>query len=619
MSEIKIFVTHISNKEDASINNGLMVDVVAGADYQTKPLPDGWVPDNTRDHISKKNKSYCELTTQYWAWKNVEADYYGFCHYRRFLSLSDKKYKSNDPGHRGQVYVKVLNDTTAHLYHLDDDQSAQKFIERYDCILPQKQNVSQLPTPIGRQRSVYKHFESHNRLFMNGTDLKTLLSVISELYPDYSNDAKEFLASSYFWGYNCFILKKEYFFQLCEFEFSILEEMEKRIDTSLYNQQMARMPGFMGEIVSCIFFYHLIKHTQTLKVAEVQLLYFEKTNQTANPVHSAGAVPIVFHIDKVPPFLFLVTLDSFLKQTATDQLYDVIILHWNIPSNFIMHFNKMIVKYENINATYIDYSDIEYTLMEMNLYVPDSRVLLPWILPRYDNVLCFSWNTIFNIEPSSIKILDIKDNWIAGNKDILMIGTANDVFDDYKAYLIQKLGIKNVESLIDYRSFYMNLSAIRKVLNPNEISSILKQCKKNLTVSEELNIIVQNYVLFYPRRLSYYHTEDQNEIRLMKQAPLYLYNAFNSSRDKIPVIHYNPDCLWNFDGSEFNTSYWNATKKLSLYHLFLEHYAHVVCSATINTSPNKPFYRKVLGGIKCIKDHGLAYTIKYVLRNKINF
>ena len=28
---------------------------------------------------------YCELLTQYWAWKNGGADYYGFCPYPRYF------------------------------------------------------------------------------------------------------------------------------------------------------------------------------------------------------------------------------------------------------------------------------------------------------------------------------------------------------------------------------------------------------------------------------------------------------------------------------------------------------------------------------------------------------
>lgn len=79
MADIKLFVC--CHQQSAVPKHPLLVPIQVGAALSDRRFP-GFIPDDTRWNISEKNRSYCELTAQYWAWKNTAADFYGFFHYR---------------------------------------------------------------------------------------------------------------------------------------------------------------------------------------------------------------------------------------------------------------------------------------------------------------------------------------------------------------------------------------------------------------------------------------------------------------------------------------------------------------------------------------------------------
>ena len=83
--KIKIYVS--CHKESYIPENKLLYPIQVGTAIAEKKL-EGMLYDNEGDNISAKNKQYCELTSQYWVWKNDrEADYYGFFHYRRYFNF----------------------------------------------------------------------------------------------------------------------------------------------------------------------------------------------------------------------------------------------------------------------------------------------------------------------------------------------------------------------------------------------------------------------------------------------------------------------------------------------------------------------------------------------------
>ena len=81
---IKIYV--VCHKPSYVPENPYLCPIQVGTALSGNEL-EGMLHDNEGDNISDRNKTYCELTAQYWAWKNDDADYYGFFHYSRYIAF----------------------------------------------------------------------------------------------------------------------------------------------------------------------------------------------------------------------------------------------------------------------------------------------------------------------------------------------------------------------------------------------------------------------------------------------------------------------------------------------------------------------------------------------------
>ena len=84
----KSIILVCAHKPDRCLLHEPYMPIQVGKAISTVDL--GFAGDDTGDNISDKNRSFCELTAHYWAWKNLgEADYVGLSHYRRYFDFGE--------------------------------------------------------------------------------------------------------------------------------------------------------------------------------------------------------------------------------------------------------------------------------------------------------------------------------------------------------------------------------------------------------------------------------------------------------------------------------------------------------------------------------------------------
>ncbi len=175
----------------------------------------GFTPDNTGDNISEKNKNYCELTALYWAWKNLDADFIGLVHYRRYFS-NGKLLKRKE--------ARILSEA-----------ELQKALDRCGILLPKPRNYW-----IETNYSQYAH--AHHAI-----DLDTTREILRERYPAYIKAFDASMQRTVGHRFNMFVMSQESLCAYCNWLFDVLFELEKRLDISAYSPYDARVFGFVAE------------------------------------------------------------------------------------------------------------------------------------------------------------------------------------------------------------------------------------------------------------------------------------------------------------------------------------------------------------------------------------
>lgn len=207
----------VSHKEADFPSDNLYKPIIVGS--ASVNVDNAW-RDDGGDNISDKNPTFCELTALYWFWKNQLKNYDigGLCHYRRYFSHSP------------------LREDEASLLTASDIDS---IFETHDVILPKK--YYWLKKTVGEV--YYKHGAGKIK------DIEALDRVIMRVSPE-CHEAFLDIVNSHSASYcNMFVMRSEEVAEYCEWLFSILFELEQRIDLTHYTKEEKRVFGYLGEIL----------------------------------------------------------------------------------------------------------------------------------------------------------------------------------------------------------------------------------------------------------------------------------------------------------------------------------------------------------------------------------
>lgn len=195
--------------------------VLVGANFNKNPLH--YISDNTGENISNKNKSFCELTGLYWIWKNTNDSQVGISHYRRYFSKYDSRKKLD--------LAVLLTGSVKPIPPKDLDQ----MLADTEWIVAQPESGGK-----GTLGETFAHYH-HKK------DLDITRQVIQEKSPKLLTGFDKVMQQERGSFYNMFYTSREQLDKYCKWLFSILFEVEKRVDISQYDSYQQRLFGFLGE------------------------------------------------------------------------------------------------------------------------------------------------------------------------------------------------------------------------------------------------------------------------------------------------------------------------------------------------------------------------------------
>ncbi len=535
--DVRIFVT--THKNVDLFHSNILQPVQVGARSPRRRLL--WAyQDDDGSSISDQNAMYCELTTQYWAWKNADAKYYGFCHYRRYFDFSPEEHEENA---YGEVIDQEIGWGSRERYCLDDE-SIRAAVEGCDIVTTGIKDLRDFPE---KYQTTYDHYRCAP--YLKVADLERVIEILKEMHPDYASDADAYLAGHLTCFCNMYIMRKELFFRYCEWMFPILERFVDGWDTSLLSHETLRTPGHLSERLFNIWLIHEKRVNPGLKHKQVQCVHFEKPDHAPEAhlecVDGQGkpVVPVVFAADNNYVPMVTTTAYSMLKNASPDYFYDIVILEKDFSAYNKRLMSEFFACFENASVRFVNVASMiqAYNLQTSNEHISAEtyyRFLIQKVLPGYNKVLYLDSDLIVEGDVSELYSTEMDDNLVAAARDIDYLGNLNMNDGERMKYTREVLELEDPYDYFQAGVLVLNTAEMRKLYPFQKWLEIATEPKYIYDDQDILNAHCQGRVVCLDNDWNVMNDCGGRIKKVFSFAPADIYDKYMAAYATPKVIHY---------------------------------------------------------------------------------
>lgn len=257
---MRVIIGIAYHKESDFISDSIYLPIQVGALTKSDW---GIQRDCEGDNISFENAYCSELSATYWLWKNVDADYKGLFHYRRFLSF-ERGTIADAVARYFVYYMSKLLSPFCRDSRFEMPTFSEKSVKESDvrqelavfssALISDIENRSMDCYFMKPLRNSTRTINTHMLLSIGTWHSAAFLNIVKADYPEFYPYVEKTLNGGEICAYNILIAKSEIFESYCSLLFGILEKyhafMNRDIPTGVVNNALLRDSGYVAEIIT---------------------------------------------------------------------------------------------------------------------------------------------------------------------------------------------------------------------------------------------------------------------------------------------------------------------------------------------------------------------------------